>query len=75
MHVQSNDNLAVTSTPEDIAGGIFNLLAYAVIVVELSVDRGVDLAIRGVKWLGPVGREVIDREPYVAESYILPSAW
>ena len=68
VHVERDDYLAVTVAAENIICGVFKLLAYAIVVVEFSVDDGVDLAIGRVEGLGSVGRKVIDGESYMTES-------
>ena len=68
VHVERNYYLAVAAAAENVTRGVFNLLAYAVVVVEFSVDDGVDLAIGRVEGLGSVGRKVIDGESYMTES-------
>jgi hypothetical protein len=68
VHVERNYYLAVAAAAENVTRRVFNLLAYAVVVVEFSVDDGVDLAIGRVEGLGSVGRKVIDGESYMTES-------
>jgi hypothetical protein len=45
VHVQRDDDLAVTFAAEDVIRGVFDFLADAVVVVELAIDDSVDLAV------------------------------
>lgn len=69
VFVQGDDDLRVGSRGELVVGGVFDLLANVVVVVELAVDDGVDLAVRRVKRLSSIGGEVVDCQPHMAESW------
>ena len=45
MHVKRNDDLAVALAAEDVIRGVFDLLANAVVVVELAIDDSVNRAV------------------------------
>lgn len=74
MHVERNRNLTVTSALKDIARGVFKLLAYAFVVVELAIDNSVDLVVWRVEWLRSVWGKVVNGKPYVAKGCVFLSA-
>lgn len=73
--VKRNNNLGIRSRGELVVGGLFELLADAVVVIELAIDDCMDLAVRRVEWLSTVRRKVVDGESYVTKRCYTRLAW
>jgi len=66
VEVQRDDNLGIRPRGELVVGGLLELGADAVVVVELAVDNCVDAVGWGVEGLGGGWREIVNREADVA---------